>query len=484
MVAMKASNICVSEPELQLRELDLSTVVLPPRSQLISLPPFGVGSGAVESLWGYLQRLASAHAVRFLDLLVSVGAPIVRHSKRGQTLGVWKHEVSAANGSTVGHRLAIFFGKLTCRADLESLTLRCINDVPGLCVHARETHAWCPLCLAEDPEPYDRLLWAVADSTHCPKHQCSLVTRCVGCGRTPRLFSTRSSVLHCDHCGCNKGTVPSAKIESSVPADFGVWQSRQIEDLLKAVSGKGLVTRELGPRAHNLRVSASLPEIRGVTGLARELGLGRSTPWGWLNEDRIMPLKSATRWAWITGTSLRQLFFEGLPQDALRFRPLPEAVFSRHKRSRRPVVPTGSTALFLAALRLSAENPFLAPKKCALEKASGVHSKHVAFKDVHFIRLIGSFRERERRFLRKERIWREITDVHGAAINVVSKRLPLGRHRVAAEMSKPGSFGGALARAYLRWLKSRLAAGHPIRPKIVPLDVRAYWDLQKQRSLV
>ena len=115
-------------------------------------------------------------------------------------------------------------------------------------------------------------------------------------------------------------------------------------------------------------------------------------------------------------------------------------------------------------------------------KASGVHLKHDAFKDVHFIRLIGALREKERVFLHKERVWREVGNVHAAAIKVATKKLPLGRHRVAAEMAKPGCFGGNLARDYLRWLKHRLAAGDTrvLTPKRVPLDVRAYWDLQKQ----
>jgi len=112
-----------------------------------------------------------------------------------------------------------------------------------------------------------------------------------------------------------KSILPAAPVESGVPDDFGLWQSRQIEDLLGAVSGQGLAIRELDPRAHNLKMSASLPEIRGVTGLARELGLGRSTPWGWLNEDRAIQLKSATRWAWATGTSLSRLLKKSLKLD-------------------------------------------------------------------------------------------------------------------------------------------------------------------------
>jgi hypothetical protein len=46
-------------------------------------------------------------------------------------------------------------------------------------------------------------------------------------------------------------------------------------------------------------------------------------------------------------------------------------------------------------------------------------------------------------------------------------------------MEKPGRFGGRLTRDYLAWLKKRLTAGDQgvLRPKRIPLDVRAYWAL-------
>jgi len=47
----------------------LSSPPVPPRSQLYSLQPVGVGSGMVESLTGYVARLAEAHSVSVGDLV-------------------------------------------------------------------------------------------------------------------------------------------------------------------------------------------------------------------------------------------------------------------------------------------------------------------------------------------------------------------------------------------------------------------------------
>jgi len=480
---MEEANIWISSPTTGPRELDLSPIVIPKRSQLINLAPLGAGLER-ESLWGFLQRLARAHAVRFLDLLVNAKAPLVGSSPRGPSLGRWKHEVAAINGGTTGYQIARLFEELTDRDDLVSLTLHGISGVPGLSVVARATHACCPRCLAEDSEPYDRLLWTIADVSHCPRHRRPLLTRCTECGRPPRLFSTRSSVTQCDHCGRSKLDASETPDVSNDSSEFELWQSAQIADLLDGITKGELAFRKAEPRTHNLKLSALLPEVRGVTGLARELGLGRSTPWGWLNQGRTIPLKSAARWAWVTGTCLRQLFFDRLLPDNLKFRPLPPSIVSRRSRPHRPAVSRDSTTLYLTALRMASENPFLAPKVPALEKASGVHLKHPAFKDVHFVRLMTLLRNKERRFLRKERVWREVSDVHAAAVKISGQHQRMSRRRVASAMTNPGSFGGPIARSYLRWFSARLAACDTgvLQPKQVPLDVRAYWDLQRERS--
>jgi hypothetical protein len=47
----------------------LSSPPVPPRSQLYSLQPIGIGTGMVESLTGYVARLAEAHSVSVGDLV-------------------------------------------------------------------------------------------------------------------------------------------------------------------------------------------------------------------------------------------------------------------------------------------------------------------------------------------------------------------------------------------------------------------------------
>lgn len=48
---------------------DWSLVTVPPRSRLYSLEPLGIGTPYVESLTGYVSRLADAHAVSIGNLV-------------------------------------------------------------------------------------------------------------------------------------------------------------------------------------------------------------------------------------------------------------------------------------------------------------------------------------------------------------------------------------------------------------------------------
>ena len=59
-----------------LESWSLSRPLLPPRSQLYSLEPIGVGTELVESLTGYVARLADAHSVSVGDLVGRVLADL------------------------------------------------------------------------------------------------------------------------------------------------------------------------------------------------------------------------------------------------------------------------------------------------------------------------------------------------------------------------------------------------------------------------
>jgi len=99
----------------------LSRPPVPPRSKLYSLEPIGVGTELVESLTGYVARLAEAHAVAVGDLVGRLLSDLA--DPRGAII------TPAAKASRVGGH-----GFRAC-----SYALNGVSDRAAKLVHALET---------------------------------------------------------------------------------------------------------------------------------------------------------------------------------------------------------------------------------------------------------------------------------------------------------------------------------------------------------
>src|ERR1022692_4305926 len=136
----------------------LSSPPVPPRSQLYSLQPAGVGTGMVESLTGYVARLAEAHSVsvgdlvgRLLSDLANPKGGIVTSAAKAARVG--GHGFRACNYAINGvtERAAKWVDALeaaTTRRDLRHLTLLAFRHaLPDQLFRRRR--AWCDLCLEQ-----------------------------------------------------------------------------------------------------------------------------------------------------------------------------------------------------------------------------------------------------------------------------------------------------------------------------------------------
>jgi hypothetical protein len=105
---------------------DCTAVDLPPRSRLYSLNPIGIGTSFVESVTGYVSRLADAHAVSVADLvgreLSLVGSKPVRpfgpFVPRNTTTGPHGFRGRAVAGNGLGETAKRWVGALE-RATLQ-----------------------------------------------------------------------------------------------------------------------------------------------------------------------------------------------------------------------------------------------------------------------------------------------------------------------------------------------------------------------------
>ena len=206
--AMK-SGACGSMPEKVLTaydKWDITSPDLPPRSRLYPLEPIGVGTPLVESLTGYIARLAEAHCVstfvlysKEIDALTGKGN-IFSFRLEGNA-GYSTHTINGRGIPAADFVRAL--ESLTCRPDLRYLTLLPWADVlPAQGGLQRRPRAWCAQCLCmwqADAKPlYEPLLWTLKPVTLCTLHQQALCFLCPFCKRQNGILDprTRPDIVH------------------------------------------------------------------------------------------------------------------------------------------------------------------------------------------------------------------------------------------------------------------------------------------------
>jgi TniQ len=232
---------------------DLSGPPNPPPTWLFSLEPIGVGTADVESLTGYIARLAEAHSVRTSRLVATVLVPRLerRYLQAHPDIGlssVWSGSHAMNGALALARDTVTALEAATGRTGLRCLTLSPwahVLDLKGL---LRRDRAWCAACYHEWRQHgrpiHERLLWSLAPVLICPDHGQPLETRCphATCGRTSVWLATRSRPGHCSRCGQWLGDERRA-IESARPGDVqrarDTWVGRVLGELLAGGLSRG-----------------------------------------------------------------------------------------------------------------------------------------------------------------------------------------------------------------------------------------------------
>jgi AraC-like DNA-binding protein len=283
----------------------LSRSPLPPRSQLYSLEPIGIGTESVESLTGYTARLADAHSVsvgdlagRVLSELSDSNGPVITAAARAWRVGGHGfHACSyAVNGVTDrAERWVHALEAATTRPDLRSLTLLPFCDIlPGQMF--RRHRAWCALChddwRASGQIVYEPLYWAIEVSSHCLVHARSLDCVCRHCARKLSPLGVFSRPGHCERCGNWLGMLADDGDRPS--GEFATWSSTQVGGLLAMLPWVNPFTvRDSFRRSLN----AYLEQITGgnVLALAQHIRCPRCILQNWLDGATVPRLENLLR---------------------------------------------------------------------------------------------------------------------------------------------------------------------------------------------
>lgn len=177
-----------------------------PQSRLFHLEPVGVGTPFVESLSGYVARLAEQHWVATGHLLSKVVAAHITETAIISTNGM--NFITLAQGlngvGTTTSYLINALEHLTLRHDLHFTAMVTWKNTISTYQLIRPMRAWCPACYEEQAEGgaavYDQLAWAVEAISLCIKHKTRLELVCPHCGVQQCHLALRSRPGYCNQC--------------------------------------------------------------------------------------------------------------------------------------------------------------------------------------------------------------------------------------------------------------------------------------------
>jgi hypothetical protein len=187
-------------------------IVLPKRSYLYHLQTIAIGSAYVESLTGYIARLAEAHSVATGALLalelrrrVSPSPGAASREQKRPLNSSFIYDAHILNGLGECPRQWVHvLESLTGHVSLHSLTMLNWGQIISNCDLLSRVRAWCPHCYdswrgANQPI-YEPLLWNICAVTVCSIHGRPLERCCPHCKRESPLLTSKARPGYCYRC--------------------------------------------------------------------------------------------------------------------------------------------------------------------------------------------------------------------------------------------------------------------------------------------
>jgi hypothetical protein len=258
---------------------DLMPIAIPARSRLHSIEPIGIGTPFVESLSGYMIRLAASHAVRVSDLIeheLRTSIPYF-HAPAGIPNAINGVNESARNWVSALERF-------TLRDNLQLLTLLPFAPLLSTPLLVRRERAWCPMCYesrtAQRQDVYEQLLWCLQCVQICPLHNTPLQTSCPACHRGLRPLCAVSRPGFCSRCHQWLG-LPGPSTQERRPTDYQAWVAQQFGQLLEIAPHAQTVGKE-NIQKILVRYVGSFSEGSRMA-VAESAGCRRSSFYNWYN---------------------------------------------------------------------------------------------------------------------------------------------------------------------------------------------------------
>ena len=261
----------------------------PQRSYLYNIEPIGLITEYIESLTSYITRLSEAHSVYTGTLLNRV---LVQRLNKEY---ISKYAVNGGNGFLDSahalngtHKNAADFAGiisvLTCRNDIQYMTMATWRDVIPTKGLLKGSLSWCPECyedLRKNSLPiFSPLLWNFNVVEICYKHGIRLASVCPNC-------NTKIPYLHRKGCNgfcpkCNSWLGDSSKdwdVKFGIDVEYQNWVNSNIGEILRLAP-----TLECFPKRENLTNNLNnliYNTCNGILDFGRFTGFPKTTVYEW-----------------------------------------------------------------------------------------------------------------------------------------------------------------------------------------------------------
>ena len=274
-----------------------------PRVPLYGCSPCGVGTPLVESLTGFVARLAVARqlpASAIFEHLVRPRVPegVVRESLH-LTSFLASEAVTYDGLGPSAQSLVAALTDLTCLPDLSHLTLlpwRGFLSSRNGALRWRRPKRWCCRCLAawrrRGRELWEPLLWRVAPVRRCPVHRIPFSELCPRCRARQGVVAEIVPFGHCRKCGHLLEPDDPLLRDSSAGAlhDLhALWEWWIASAVGRMLSSQRLLERSASSRGFSelLRRSCGQPIKQTLQSVARYLGVGWNSIEVWMHGKRL-----------------------------------------------------------------------------------------------------------------------------------------------------------------------------------------------------
>jgi transcriptional regulator with XRE-family HTH domain len=313
----------------------------PLRSRLYYIEPINIGTPLVESLTGYIARLAEAHCLFPGVLLERELAPIINKAYGCTNLDKIYPFTGALNGTGVmAFDLSQAIQKLTLINNLSFLTLLTWSEVfPSrnlLC----STRAWCPHCYQEHyikgQIVYEPLLWSLNVVKVCPHHKQRLHYNCHHCHHKNYVLAWKSRPGYCSKCLRWLGLPLDVQLSDHKNSNedelkLEIWTATTVGDLL--AKSPYLTSAPLKENiAKSLCAYVNKFAEGNIAEFARQLQIPRNTLWLWCKGQNLPSIKALLYICYCLKISLLDFF--KLEEDLINSRqtlrlPLPQMKSTR-----------------------------------------------------------------------------------------------------------------------------------------------------------